>query len=204
DFLLEPGKSVCSAEIKHTDQIVEWYYEIFDKLKLKKVNIVGASRGGWLAINIALRNKARINKMALLSPAQTFTWIKLGPKTLFNIAYSVFPKRKKFRNVMETVTVDVDKINQLYLNQYYLATKKGIFHKCFLQMTPFPEKELKLLKMPILVLIGDHDIINNDKSLKRAKQDFLNIRTKEIKNSGHFLSIDQPEIVDKLLIDFLK
>ena len=202
DFLLEPGKSVCLEEIKHTNQIIDWYYEIFDDIKLKKFNIIGASRGGWLAINIALHDKARIKKMALLSPAQTFAWIKLGPQTLFNIAYSIFPKRKKFRNVMETMTVDIDNISQIYLNQYYLATKKGIFHKCFLQMTPFSDKDLKTLKMPILVLIGDHDIINSAKSLKRAKKVFSNLMAEEVKNSGHFLSFDQAELINKKLLDF--
>jgi len=204
DFFLEPGKSACYGEVKNTKQIILWYYEIFNSLNLKKFSLVGASRGGWLAVNIALHNPSRINKIALLSPAQTFSWIKPGPKILFNIAYSMFPKRKRFRSVLETMTFDIDKIKQAYINQYYLATQKGIMHKCFFQMTPFPEKELKTLKMPILVLIGDHDIINGDKSLKRAKKLLSNIQTAKIKNAGHFLSFDQPDVINKKLLIFLE
>ena len=91
DFFLEPGKSVCKVKVKHTNQIVDWYYEIFDKLNLKKINLMGASRGGWLAVNIALHDKSRINKLVLLSPAQTFTWIKLNPKILGDIVYTFSP-----------------------------------------------------------------------------------------------------------------
>jgi pimeloyl-ACP methyl ester carboxylesterase len=203
DFFLEPGKSLCQPEASGTSEIVNWYYEIFDHLNLKKFSLVGASRGGWLALNIALHNKSRINKIVLLSPAQTFIWIRPGAKILNNIEYSMIPKRKRLRNVLETMTFDVDKISQIYINQYYIATKKATINKCFLQMRPFSDKQLKSLNMPILMLIGDHDIINNNKSINRAKELFPNVETGKIKNSGHFLSVDQPEIVNKRILDFL-
>ena len=203
DFLLEPGKSVYNREISETSQIVSWYYEIFNQLNLKKFSLVGASRGGWLAVNIALHSKSRINKIILLSPAQTFVWIKLGFKVINNIEYSIFPKRKRLRNVLETMTYNVDNISQLYINQYYLATKIATINKCFMQMRPFSETELKSLNVPILVLIGDHDIINNSKSIEKAKKLLPIVETDKIKNSGHFLSVDQPEIVNKKILDFL-
>lgn len=203
DFLLEPGKSLYNGKISETSQIVNWYYEIFDQLNLKKFSLVGASRGGWLAVNIALHSKSRINKIILLSPAQTFVWIKLGFKVINNIEYSVFPKRKRLRNVMETMTYNVDNISQLYINQYYLATKIATINKCFIQMRPFSDAQLKSLNMPILVLIGDQDVINKNKSIEKAKRLFPIVEVEKIKNAGHFLSVDQPEVVNKRMLDFL-
>ncbi|MGZ4036336.1 MAG: alpha/beta fold hydrolase [Bacteroidia bacterium] len=204
DFFMEPGKSACSSSVNDTRNFVNWYHEIFDGLKLKKFNLVGASRGGWLAVNIALHSPSQINKMVLLSPAQTFVWIVPGPKIIFNLAYAVFPKRKKLRSVMETMTYDIDKIQQSYIDQYYIATKEAGVDKCFLEMTPFSNKELRSLKMPVMVLIGDNDIINNGRSLKNAKHLLPKAETHTIKNAGHFLSVDQPEVVNKLILDFLK
>lgn len=203
DFLLEPGKSVCETEITGTSQIVSWYYEIFDKLKLQKFSLLGASRGGWVATNIALKDPARINKMILLSPAQTFMWIRPGVKAFSNVAYTISPKRKRLRNVLETMTNNVDKISQAYINQYYIATQEATISKCFIQMRPFSDKELNSLNMPVLVLIGDHDIINTKKSLIRAEKLIRKNETGIIKNSGHFLSIDQSEIVNRIMLDFL-
>ena len=57
--------------------------------------------------------------------------------------------------------------------------------------------------MPVLVLIGDNDIINNHKSIKRAKELIHGVETATIKNAGHFLSFDQPEIVNEKALDFL-
>lgn len=204
DFFMEPGRSVCQSEVENTEQIIDWYYEIFDALKLEKFSVLGASRGGWLGLNIALRDKKRVDKLVLLSPAQTFTWIKPGTDILYNIAYSMFPKRKHLRSVLETMTVDIDKISQAYINQYYLATKQASVDKCFLEMTPFTDKQLKSLNLPVLLMIGDADIINDDESLKKAKKLLPNVQTQKIKNAGHFLSVDQPEIVNKEIIDFLK
>jgi len=202
DFLLEPGKSMCDGEMNNTDQIVNWYYEIFDQLHLKKFNLLGASRGGWLALNIALRSPDRIDKMALLSPAQAFKWIKMTSDVLSNLSYSMFPKRKRLRDILSTMTSDVDNLDQTFIDQYYVATKEATTSKCILQMTPFSDDQLRSLTMPVLVLIGDQDIINSEKSLERAKKLFPNVETGEIRNAGHFLSIDQPVIVDKIVLDF--
>ena len=203
DFLLEPGKSLCQAEISSTDEIVKWYYEIFDQLKLEKFDIVGASRGGWLAVNIALHRQSRIGRIALLSPAQTFTWIKPRKRILTNVIYSLNPKRRKLRNVLETMTFNVDNIRQAYINQYYIATTNAKVSKCMLQMTPFSDDQLRSLKIPVLVLIGDNDIINNESGLERAKKLIPGVETGTVKNAGHFLSIDQPDVVNKLVMDFL-
>lgn len=204
DFLLEPGKSLCESEVSNTDQIVNWYYEIFDQLGLKKFSIVGASRGGWLAMNIALRHKERINKVVLLSPAQAFIWIKPGMKVISNISYTMSPKRKRLRDVLETMTFNVDNINQIYINLYYAASKEAKVSKCILQMTPFSDEQIEALNMPVLLLIGDNDIINNQKSLERANKHMKNVQAEVIKNAGHFLSIDQAETINKKILEFLQ
>ena len=203
DFLLEPGKSTCISEINDTKSIIDWYFQIFDKLNLKHFSIVGASRGGWLATSISLRQPDRISKLVLLSPAQTFVWIKPNFKIAENIIYSFSPKRKNLRNVLETLTENVDNISQVYLNEFFLASEKAEIKSSILKMRPFSKNEFSSLKMPVLVLIGDNDIINSDKTLSRAKRYLKRVVTKKITHAGHFLSIDQSEIVNNELINFL-
>lgn len=204
DYFLEPGKSQYVGKTSNTDEIIDWYFEIFDQLKLKKFNLLGASRGGWLSVNIALRAKSRINKLILLSPAQTFGIIKPGLDMFSNVGYSMIPKRKNLRDILQTMSSNVDGMNQIFINQYYLATKKATIDVNVIKMQPFFGKELKSLKMPILVLIGDRDIINGEANLNRAKRLCFNIQTGVISNAGHFLSMDQSVVVDKKVIEFLK
>jgi pimeloyl-ACP methyl ester carboxylesterase len=203
DYLLEPGKSQIIAEVKNMNEIMSWYNEIFDQLKLGKFSLMGASEGGWLAVHIALHQKSRIRNLILLSPLQTFIWIRPGLKISSDITYSLAPKRKFLRGVLKTMSVNVDKIEKAYIDQYFIATQKAKKSLFMLQMIPFSENELKTLTMPVLVLIGDHDIINKEKSIEQAKELLPYCETGIIKNAGHFLSIDQSETVNARILEFL-
>jgi pimeloyl-ACP methyl ester carboxylesterase len=204
DNLLEPGKSQLKGEVKDMKAIANWYNEIFDQLKLEKISLIGASKGGWLAMYIALQQKSRIRNIILLSPAQAFIWIRPGSEMISNIAYSLSPKRKYLRSVLKTMSVNVDNIEKAYMDQYFIATQKATFSKFFFQMTPYSDDELKTLTMPVLLLIGDRDIINNAKSIERAKELLPHAETDIIKNAGHFLSMDQSETINTRMLDFLR
>lgn len=204
DFFLEPGRSEKRGEIESTLQIVDWYVQILDELNLDKFSIIGASRGGWLAINIALHEKERVNKIALLSPAQTFAWISPGKDLLSNLIYTASPKRDRLRKVLETLSSNVDTIDQTFIDQYYIGTLEAKIHKVMIEMTPFSDAELQLIDVPVLLLIGDQDFINKEKNLSKAASIFPNVETSVVANAGHLLSIDQAKTVNALLIDFLK
>lgn len=203
DFILEPGKSIQEKEIDDTQQIIDWYYEIFDKLNLQQINLIGASRGGWIAMNLAISKPNRVKKLILLSPAQSFVWIKLEPKVIKNIIYTLSPNRENLRSVLETMTTNVDNISQDYLDQYFIASQQAKINKCFIQMRPFSDADLAKISSPVLLLIGDADIVNNQKSLNKANEKLKNVVTKTLTNAGHFLSIDQAEQVNKEINNFL-
>ena len=204
DFILEPGKSVSNGSISKVDDLITWYDLIFDQLKLDKFPVVGESRGGWMAMQLALHSKKKITKIAILSPAHAFTWIKPKKEIFKNIFFEIFPQRKHLRSVLKTMMTDVDKLSQLYINQYYLAVTKSKKSSSILQVKPFTDDELKALNVPVLLLIGDTDIINNEEGLNRAKKIIPQIKASIINKAGHFISFDQPEIVNKVVLAFLE
>lgn len=67
----------------------------------------------------------------------------------------------------------------------------------------FPDHELRQIKTPILMLIGDQDRLNPPKVIELARRLIPQIKTEIIPNAGHMLSIEQPELVDARLIRFL-
>ena len=203
DYLIEPGKSELKVKVKNMEEILSWYNEIFAELKLKEFSLIGASRGGWQAIKIALEDKHKIEKLVLLSPAQTFTLINPSSEMLTNIVYTIKPKRKRLQKVLETMSSNVGNIKQEFVEQYHIASQKASVDKFVLQMMPYSNKELEALKMPVLVLIGDEDIINDDKSIEKAKETLPHSFTEIITNAGHFLSIDQNNVVNSKILEFL-
>jgi pimeloyl-ACP methyl ester carboxylesterase len=204
DFLMEPNKSVLKDKPLSSEEIVIWYNEIFSHYKLRKFDIVGASRGGWIATLLATQKQNSIDKIVLLSPAQTFKFIDKIGKTSSALMLKLFPSEKKFGKTLNTFSTHPEKINPAYKRQFYLANKYAKSNSSMLKMHPFSDDELKSIQNPVLVLIGDHDVINGEDSVERAQKYLVNSKTKIIKDAGHFLSIDQSKITNTAMIDFLE
>ncbi|GGH42094.1 alpha/beta hydrolase [Mangrovimonas yunxiaonensis] len=204
DLITEPGKSKKTKDFDSVDELIQWYNDIFNKLHLKQVNVIGASRGGWLATKLAVENPDRINTLILLSPAQTFVWIPPSQDLLTNIFNAFSSERKKVYRTLETMTVNMNNISKTYLDQYVLGKKLEIENQFVAAMQPFSKKELAKLNMPVYILIGDNDLINNNRSLSYANEAITTVKGEVLPNSGHFISIDQAEAVNNKILTFLK
>jgi pimeloyl-ACP methyl ester carboxylesterase len=203
DFIMEPNKSNLTAKPLSSDDIVVFYNEIFDHYKLKKLDLIGASRGGWVATLLAVQKPNSIDKIALLSPAQTFKFLDKPRKTTSALMLKLFPSEKKFSKTLNTFSTHPENISRIYKRQFYLANKYAKSNSSMLKMLPFSDKELESIQNPVLVLIGDKDVINSEESLERAQKHLSKSETKIIKDAGHFLTIDQPKIVNDAIINFL-
>lgn len=204
DYLNEVGKTQSIEKTLSKEEIVKWYNEIFNHYKLKKIDLIGASKGGWMATLLATQDDNKINKLVLISPAQTFKGIDQAGKASSALFLKIFPSRKKLKKTLDAFSFYPKNINPVYKNQFYLGNKYAKSNSSFLQMQPFSNDDLKKITIPVLVLIGDHDIINSNESLIDAKKYLPNCKTETVKNAGHFLSIDQSEAVNKAVLDFLK
>ncbi len=203
DFIMEPNKSNLTAKPLSSDDIVIFYNEIFDHYKLKKFDIVGASRGGWIATLLAVQKPNSIDRIVLLSPAQTFKFLDKPRKTTSALMLKLFPSEKKFSKTLKSFSTHPENISRIYKRQFYLANKYAKSNSSMLKMMPFSDKELESIQNPVLVLIGDKDIINSEESLERAQKHLSKSETKIIKDAGHFLTIDQPKMVNDAIINFL-
>lgn len=203
DFIMEPNKSHLTAKPLSSDDIVVFYNEIFDHYKLKKFDLIGASRGGWIATLLATQKPNSIDKIVLLSPAQTFKFLDKPRKTTSALMLKLFPSEKKFSKTVSTFSTHPENISRIYKRQFYLANKYAKSNSSMLKMMPFSDKELESIQNPVLILIGDKDVINSEESLERAKKHLSKSETRIIKDAGHFLTIDQPKIVNDAVINFL-
>ena len=203
DFPLEAGKSKASVIKLSNKEIGFFYNEVFDHFNMKNINLVGISRGGWIATYLALQPDNKIKKIVLLSPAQTFGGINNIVKVLSGLMLKMYPSHKNLSVFFNSFSFYPDKINRLFKEQLYLAYKYGNSKPRLLKMSRFSKKDLRSLKIPVMVLVGDHDIMNSEKILEKANKFLPNTETALIKNAGHFLSIDQSEIINKKVVDFL-
>lgn len=204
DLLIEPGKSHKTEDIKNIDGLNAWFDEIFTALDLDSFYVMGPSRGGWLAVNLALHTKKHIRGLVLLSPVQTFIWVPPSLAVLKNMLNVFYPKEERIARTLQTLSNDPSEINEDYLEQYRIGRENDSLRKFIPQMKPFSHRELRSLKMPILLLVGDNDMLNNERSINKAQKYLSDFHGGVIPDSGHFLSVDQPEVVNNTIMDFLE
>ena len=63
------GESADDPRVTEMHDYVLHYLELFDRLGLESVNLVGHSLGGWLAALLAVEHSHRILRLVLVSPA---------------------------------------------------------------------------------------------------------------------------------------
>lgn len=76
--------------------------------------------------------------------------------------------------------------------------------KFVIQMKPFSNSDLKTLKMPVYVLIGDDDMFNTKRTIHLTEKHIPRGKGEIISNSGHFISVDQAKLVNQKMLDFLR
>lgn len=204
DFPLEAGKSMSNRLKLSNKETAVYYNEIFEHFKMKNINLLGVSRGGWMATYLAIALKPKIKRIILLSPANTFGGIDQLWKVMTAINLKMFPSPKSLGKFFDSFSYRPDKIDAIFKEQLYLAYKYGNSKPRLLNMTQFSDANLKSLDIPVMILIGDHDIVNSEKILKKAHKLIPNVETEVIKDAGHFLSIDQSDTINKKIVDFLK
>jgi pimeloyl-ACP methyl ester carboxylesterase len=203
DFPLEAGKSVSNRRKLSNKQAAAFYNAVFKHFQMENINLLGISRGGWMATYLALQPNIPVKRIILLSPAQTFGRVANLGKVLTGINLKLFPSPKSTERFFNAFSYYPEKIDSVFKNQLYLAYKYGNSKPRLLNMSLFSRKELKSLKIPVLVLVGDHDIVNKEKIFVKVHKFIPNAETAVIKNAGHFMSIDQSEIINKKIVEFL-
>jgi pimeloyl-ACP methyl ester carboxylesterase len=72
DTIGEPDKSVPTRKNNTKSDLAAWLVSVLDELKIQRTKVVSLSRGGWLALNLAIHAPLRLEKIVLLSPAASF------------------------------------------------------------------------------------------------------------------------------------
>lgn len=203
DFPFEAGKSIANRNNIANKEILKYYNEVFDHFALNEITLVGASRGGWIATYLALQENNKVKNLVLLSPARTFSGVDQIGKALSGLYLKLFPSKRRLDIFFKRFSYLPDSIKPEYKAQFLDANRYANSKPGFVKMYRFSEKKIKKLKMPVLVLIGDHDVINDEKCLRKAHELLPQAETAIIKDAGHFISVDQSETVNKLVLDFL-
>jgi pimeloyl-ACP methyl ester carboxylesterase len=207
DTLGEPGKSVPTRQNATRRDCADWLEGVMDGLGIARAHVIGLSRGGWLALNLALYAPDRLERIVLLSPAAVFVALN----SFFSaVAQAVMrlPTRAVSKVALNSWVARGFVVNSVFAEQFMtglLNWNWAVNTSGYSGVMPctFNDEELSQIHPKVLLLIGDQDRLNPPKALERARQTIPHLEAEIIPQTGHFLNMEQPGSVNARILEFL-
>lgn len=201
DTIGDCGWSKATKRIETAEEYNEWLLEIMDNFNLEKASFIGHSYGGWLAINMAISNPDRVDKLVLLAPAASIQPFKLLVK--IGLKMPKLPVNISAEKILKAMSA-----RDFEPKKEYLELMDVVNRNCrpdILFPTVYSNKELESIKNHTLLLLGDQESIYSPlKAVERARKYIPNIKSEIILQAGHLLNMEQPEKVNSRVLKFLK
>lgn len=204
DVMGQPNKSIPSEPIRNAMDFVSWLTATLDALHLDRVSLVGMSFGGWLALNYAVAVPQRVRKLVLLSPGGLLPMVRQF--TMRGMLMVSLPTRLTVNSFFRWLGF-TDRAYANALDLVYLGLKHFRMPIETARVLPavVSDEQLRTMKAPTLLLIGDHEVISDpERALERAQRLIPDFEGELVPGCRHDMCSSQSRIVDARVLDFLK
>jgi pimeloyl-ACP methyl ester carboxylesterase len=203
DIVGEPNKSVWSSPFRSRSDCAAWLADVLDGLGLKRAHVGGISYGGWQALNYALTAPEQVESLMLLAPAASLAKFSMAFFLHF-LGPMLLPSKERVRGTFRWLSANGQVVDERLAEQMYLAVRHFRFAKGGVFPTVYTDDELRSLRPPTLLLIGDHEVIYDpSRALDRARRLIPGIEADIVQNAGHLLNMEQPDMVNRRMLAFL-
>ena len=227
DIVGQPGRSDPITPSFLDNSFSLWLQDVLDELDINRAHFGGISVGGWLAMRFGLFAPERVKKLFLSAPSGLKmarlpvkiwfnNWVR-KPKEIDALADSLTAKSHSPKSKGGAYDQQIARAMALATKHYRVDRSLGIYNektgrvnfwaglqvlrKFFL---PMPDRELRGLKMPAFILLGENETLYSPHSaVKRVQRLIPNVQTRIFPNVGHTLLYDIPEEANALIADFL-
>ena len=186
----------------------KWLKDFLVELGIDKAHIVGLSQGGAIAMQFARDYPERVEKLILVNAgglgAQVsfgallgVLWMNNFPSEIadkFNSKYILFNPLKRDRN-HSLYSIAVIKCKG---GKNVFRFGKGA------AVSKIPDHDLKQIQPKTLLIWGNNDKLFAVTSGENAVKLIPNAKLHKIPDAGHLPLIDQPELFNEALLEFLK
>lgn len=197
-FLLDlPGfgdSSIPEAPF-NTEDYSNFVRQFIKKIIKRKIILIGHSFGGKIAIKLASKNPADIEKLFLISPSgiesrSVITNLKIILAKIIKIA--LFWAPKNFKNLLLQKFGSRDYVNSGEMKETFIKTVKEMV-----------VDDAKSIRVPTIIIWGENDEEVDLKNSKKLKQliDISILRV--VWGQGHSVNIESPDKLLAILNDYV-
>jgi pimeloyl-ACP methyl ester carboxylesterase len=189
---------------------------LLDALAVPRADVVGASLGGAVAIDLALAAPERVGRLALLAPAISGFEASEPHRQRMADVDTVYRKHGLGAAVEAELKLWVDgvwrgpdivpaEVRELVraMNTIVLANEVAHPDAHAVWLDPPAITRLEEIRAPALVIEGDLDLPDPLRRAELCATRIPGARRLVVENTAHLPSLEQPEIVNRALLDFL-
>ena len=198
------GKSSLPDWLDSVDDIAHLYLELMDVLKLRDLDVVGCSVGGWIAAEMATKTPERFRRLVLVAPVG----IKVGPPDKLDIPDIFAKPADEVRELLyhnpsaanaHTGKMSEDELALMFRARETLAllTWEPWMHNSKLK------RRLHRIAAPTLFIRGESDGLVSEAYLEAYCRLLPNAQTRTIKAAGHLPELEQPASFARAVLEFL-
>jgi pimeloyl-ACP methyl ester carboxylesterase len=202
DVIGEINMSEPVRPLKNKRDCSEWVSDLLNSLQIKRASLVGASLGGFFALDQAVLDPDRIEKIVLISPANVLpmTWKLFYYGALSGIGIGG-PLDKWMGG-----GIPWDPSNNSS-GALWAANREGAGSINDFSLGSISEEEWRTVRAPTLLLIGDKEVIYGDppaKVMASALQRFPGLEGEIVPRANHLAARANPQFVDDRVVRFLE
>jgi pimeloyl-ACP methyl ester carboxylesterase len=166
DTIGDPGFSEPVRPDFATGAYARWLDDVWSALGVTRAAVVGASFGGWLALDYTTRRPEKIERLALLAPAGI---VRMDLGNQLKVAGLTLLGERGRRKALE-ISFGTDEAS-LDAGGREFFRFQGLVQTSFMSRmrlpTVMPDASLRSIKAPVLVVLGGRDIFFREDRMQR-------------------------------------
>ncbi len=212
DVVGDLTKSIATRPITKASHIVAWLDETLHSLEIERAAWAGMSFGAWMATHYAMAFPSRIDRLALICPAGLVSNQHLGWILRAYDSTSARPSAVRLSAFMDTMATPAGRQRMRQDPPWRLVREQFIngtlaFKAALIAVRPtrcnLPP--LASAQLPVLAIVGRQESLHDGPRMaSRLQQQLPAARIELVDDANHIIAVDQPEIVERLLADFLQ
>ena len=201
------GESEGLDQTDGMEDLIFHYLDFLQAMELEKVNLVGTSLGGWIALEFAMRYPEKVNKLVIVDSAGLY--VEGAPiADLFAYLNKPVKVREMVFNDPESFIAQVSVPNipspeQAVLSYRAFTAAARIGWDTYFTNPKMPER-LWRIKAPTLIIWGENDKLVPLAHAKVYNEKIKNSRLVVIPNCGHLPNFERTEQFVAAIAEFIK
>lgn len=186
--------------------------QLIDTLAGKPVHFVGLSMGGFIGMRLAARYPEKIKSLILLETSANTEPVENLPKyKMLNGIVGLFgvvpPVANSVMKIMFAQSWLENKENDGLIKKWRkeLRSNKRSITKSVEAVIyrKGVEEEIRAINCPTMIVVGDEDVATKPEKAKFIQMSIPNASLHIVQGAGHSSSIEKPEQINKLLLEWL-